>query len=334
MRFKLVVYKEMSKAFYLQCKENLCNFVNQLQPCNVAFLFFYANDDKPCIVCTTRKFSLNNNNYYVVQGMQTNFCYFYSDKNIKFLVKHCQLLKNAPAQIYSVNIVSEDYDGPDSVDSVFLGNHLDFSVQISKKSGPFFKIHYTEYEARGDSTLFNRNVNECNIDIDHDAIMGNLDHFKKLPCFHNKDISIGLAFANKTKYRLDLVQHIAQVAVAKQDEQPKQHAGTPFTIPMKKYKNIGIGHPEFHMFIKVHLLDPIAAINWEYESAQMIAQVDHSFIFLWIHFTNWTAKLITLNAHQMFKATFAHANEQRASKKELKCLKRATNAFSKLINAM
>ena len=122
--------------------------------------------------------------------------------------------------------------------------------------------------------------------------------------------------------------------VAKHDYQPIQHAGTPFTIPMKKYKSIDIGHQDFHKLIKEHLLDPITTRNWEYESAHMIAKVDDSHIFLWIHFANWTAKLITLNAHQMFKATFAHVNEHIASKKELKCLKRVVNTFSKLLNNM
>lgn len=100
------------------------------------------------------------------------------------------------------------------------------------------------------------------------------------------------------------------------------------------FTTIHIGDPDFHQFIKVHLLDPIKVKNSEYELATMIAKVDDTVIFMWLQFANWTVKLVTLNAHQMFKATFAHVFAQNASKKEQKCLKRVAVVFEKLIEEL
>jgi len=308
---------------------NLKQFVSSLQPCNVAFLFFYAhNPNEPCIVCTTKKYTLRNSDFFIVQGLEENYFYAYSSDNVKFLVANCKLKKNSAAAIYSVDVVGMDYDGDDGVDSVFLGNHLDFSIMVSKKTGPFFKIHYTEYEASGDPMSFQRNTNECNIDIDTEAINGPLSTFKSQSCFHNKAITLGMAYADK-KYRVDLIQKLANVAI--NGHATKLHGGTPFTVPMKKYKNVHIGDPVFYNFILSKFFNLIKNDGFEY--ATMILDLQNNkTLFIWIHLVEAKGKIVMVNTHKALKAAFALSNMATASKKELKCLETCSSALQTIAN--
>jgi len=311
---------------------NMNRFIASLPPCNVAFLFFYADHlDKPCIICTTKKYSIINSDFYIVQGQDPNYFYVYSSDNVKFLVTNCRLKKSEPAAVYSVDIVDVDYQGEDGVDSVFLGNHLDFSISNSRKSGPFFKIHYTEYEARGSATVFGRNINQCNIDMDPHAINGSLSAFKSQVCYNNKLMTIGTAYA-ESKYRVDLIQNLARIAIGGLGQAGAQDGGTPFTLPMKKYKNIHIGDSAFHEFIKGHLFHNS---NSDFESATMILDLENSqTIYVWVHFTEYKEKLVMLNAHQALKAAHAFKNPATASGKEYKCLAAMAAALKSIAGAL
>jgi hypothetical protein len=298
---------------------NLKQFHSSLQPCNVAFLFFYGhNPNEPCIVCRTKKYALRNSDFYIVQGIEENYLYAYSTDNVKFLVANCMLKENSPAAIYS------DCDE----DSEFLGNHLEFSIMVSRKTGPFFKIHYTEYEASGDPVSFQRNTNECNIDIDMEAINGPLSTFKSQSCFHNKAITLGMAYADK-KYRVDLIQKLASVAI--NGHATKLHGGTPFTVPMKKYKNVHIGDPVFYNFILAKFFNLIKNDGFEY--ATMILDLQNNkTLFIWIHLVESKGKIVMVNTHKALKAAFALSNMARASKKEHKCLETCSSALQTIAN--
>lgn len=320
--------------------QNLGRFVSSLPPCNVAFLFFFAGDlENPHVICTSRAYDFNNKTYFMVQAKDPSYLYVYKETALKYLVSNFKCAKSSPGSIYKVNIEECASTGEDC-DWVSMGNHLDFSIGLSRKTGIYYKIHYTEYISREDNGKFDRQTTECNIDALPKVIKSPLAHFKKTQCFGRPDQTIGWTFRDATKYDMDLIQKLCQISLL-QAEGPFQSGGVPYTVLVKKYKSLGIFDKIFSDFIKHHILIPIKNHTWEFEFAYAfydlagrLQPVATKWIFIVLYFTNHTANIVGLNAHQALKAAYAETNPNTCSQKEIKCLKKVLTRYNEIIESI
>lgn len=325
-----------------QYVKNMTAFIESMSPSNIAFLFFFkAEMNQPNIICASKQFKYMNNIFYFVQAQDSRYCYVYKDSVLKYFVNNFQMVrnKNIAASIYTVDIVNSVGD---NVDCVSIGNHLDFSVQTSRKDGPFFKIHYTEYEEVGEigASTFIRNTNECNINANIQLILGSIHDFKKCKCYNNND-TIGKAYHDDKLYDISLIHKLCRVCCighVKNAGHTQSQGGAPITIPIVKYKGIHIGEPAFFAFIRKHLLDPLEKSTWEYDYSYMFMDMGQQlhekgrhWIFVIVHFINANVKIIGINAHQVFKATYASMNPMTSSQAEKKCLKSMVGRLSDIV---
>ena len=156
---------------------NMTKFIDDMSPSSIAFLFFFrADTNQPNVVCTSKQLNYMNNVFYFVQANDPNYCYVYKERAIKYFVANFQNTNSVVAIYNSFN---------SNADSLLC--HLEFSVHVSHKDGPIFKIHYSEYEATGEigmerSATCIRNTNECNVKADLVSENASIDDFKKCTC--------------------------------------------------------------------------------------------------------------------------------------------------------
>lgn len=150
--------------------------------------------------------------------------------------------------------------------------------------------------------------------------------------------TIGNAYSDENLYDISLIHKLCSVCIKTGDtnNKTKHTSGTPITL---QYKGIHIGEPDFHDFIREHLLDPIKQSAWEYDYSYMFMDMEYHeqgrhWIFVIVNYINANVKIIGISAHQVFKATYASMNSTTSSQAEKKCLKSMMNNLASIVETI
>ena len=266
-----------------------------------------------------------------MQGKDLFSIHVYKQSFLNYLVSNFKCAKHSPGALFKV----DEKDNNNNRDWVCLGNRFDFSIGKFSKTKKYFMIHYTEYISRESYTKFERHGTTCIINASPE--ISSPDIFKNTRCFGRPDQTIGCTFRDSTKYDMDLIQKLCQISLL-QPEGPFQSGGVPYT---KQYKSLGIFDKIFSDFIKHHILIPIKNHTWEFEFAYAfydlagrLQPAATKWIFIVLYFTNHTANIIGLNAHQALKAAYAETNPNTCSQKETKCLKKVLTRYNEIVESI
>jgi len=132
--------------------KNLTLWLNKQQISQIKFMYFNASDLTKAKVRTAfKKFSVNNDEFYIAQGITINFFYIYSESVIKYLMN---LQPTSEANIYDASFVGLGGD-------VNHGDHIDLSIIQMKNNDILIKTHKTMYIDLG-GFVFTRTAPQCN----------------------------------------------------------------------------------------------------------------------------------------------------------------------------
>lgn len=128
---------------YEECFGNLKSFINSLTYTDINYVFFHANDlMKPRIKSKFRQWSKNNDKYYILQGVQQNTVYVYTEKHIKEIVKN--------------QITNQ-------------GDYLEFQIYKTNNGGVLVKTHFIQFQDILDNT-YSRDNPKCNFTLSDDKV--------------------------------------------------------------------------------------------------------------------------------------------------------------------
>jgi hypothetical protein len=313
----------MASTKELQAKyiNNLDAFISSLPSTFIMFVFFEANKlHEPIVSTTFGKFG----DYYIVPGQTKGYCYAYQESQIKYLVTDLQVKpRKGPITLYNVKLERlTKHTNPYEITNI--GNHIDFSIQKSKKD-VFFKVHYTAYtEKTSDLSLFNRDSSrQCNFLLDTDLIMSK-DFASNTNCVDMSNYPLNkLSTVFRERNDSKLIQDFCKNSINSSSTQARDR------IVSKRYKTISIIGAEFIKFMADTLIGPLidqVGITSEYvyqyyDEQSMLEKNSSKSIQYVIEFGEDKVVVFAVSAHRAMKACWAEENKAIASEKEKKCLK-------------
>lgn len=149
--------------------KKLTSWLNKQPLVPIKFLYFHSSDlTKPRVRTAFKRFSVNGNDFYIVEGVTRNFFYVYSESVIKYLVN---LVPTSDADVYDATIVSQGsgYD-------VNHGDHIDISIIQMRNNETLVKTHKTAYIDIG-SFVFVRTAPQCNF-VSSPSKLADVDNIK------------------------------------------------------------------------------------------------------------------------------------------------------------
>lgn len=129
---------------YEECLGNLKSFINSLTYTDINYAFFYANDlMKPRIRSKFRQWSINNDKYYILQGVQENTVYVYNERHIK------EIIENPTTN---------------------QGDYLEFQIYKTKNGGVLVRTHFIQFQDILEDNTYSRDNPKCNFTLSDDKV--------------------------------------------------------------------------------------------------------------------------------------------------------------------
>jgi hypothetical protein len=158
--------------FANSCIANAKAFYNEMPDTDIKFLFFFANDlSQPKIRSVFRRWNVEGDTFYVIEGLQSGrnafYMYIYKESIMKYFVRVRPLLTSS---IDDAAILASSDKG-----DVNHGDHVTAGIRRQRTPGQaLFSTHSTKYVDDVGDFNFSRHIAECNVLLtastkDHDV---------------------------------------------------------------------------------------------------------------------------------------------------------------------
>lgn len=140
---------------YKECLGNLKSFINSLAYTDIDYVYYFANDLKrPRIKSKFRQWTIYNDKYYVLEGIQENIIYVYKETHVT------NILENA---------------------DINQGDYLEFQINKTKSDGVIVRTHFIQFQDILDDNVYSRDNPKSNFPLSDDNVKNKtFDEFMSL----------------------------------------------------------------------------------------------------------------------------------------------------------
>ena len=129
---------------YEECLANMKSFMNSLSYTNIDYVSFFANNlKKPRIKSKFRQWTIYNDKYYILEGIQENTIYVYKETHVQ------NILLNADTN---------------------QGDYLEFQIYKTKTGGIIVKTHFIQFQDILEDNVYSRDNPKCNFTLLNDNV--------------------------------------------------------------------------------------------------------------------------------------------------------------------
>ena len=311
-------------------KTNILDFVNNLPTSNVKFA--YKQSNQLYVRTSFKKMECCKTAFFIGPGNSQSYFHLFRESHIQYLLQSYQVSTN-PVILYNVRIERRHHQDPNHVNH---GDHITFGFHyINSNQDVKVQTHKTEYDADDPTrpTDFYARRQTCDFVLDSSATR-RFSFFtsSKHTCLNDPNKTI------KSTYREEEQHAIHKMAVQMLDPSRKKPVriggnGGSGGMPIQPDGLVSYKGISFASDVIYEIIDRFILQNDVLLSPRLFFDDESEHIVLFVDNDDIMRHIVLIHAKRLFKAAYALANPNLATKSEKQCLEKMIRACERTRSA-